>query len=95
VCWRPFPDQGVLVCIQYLSERQFNGHEVAYLCKYKLLTPPCNVCVTGRKMVKESGLCGLLRKCGLDEWSVKWIENWLNGRTQRVVINSAESSWRL
>jgi len=36
-----------------------------------------------------------LRKCGLDEWSVKWIENWLNGRAQRVVISGAESSWRL
>ena len=33
--------------------------------------------------------------CGLDEWSVKWIESWLNGRTQRVVISGAESSWRL
>jgi len=37
---------------------------------------------------------GKLRKCGLDEWSVRWIENWLNGRTQRVVISDAESSWR-
>jgi len=35
-----------------------------------------------------------LRKCGLDEWSVSWIENWLNGRTQRAVISGAESSWR-
>jgi len=26
-------------------------------------------------------LPGKLRKCELDEWSVKWIENWLNGRT--------------
>jgi len=25
---------------------------------------------------------------------VRWTENWLNGRTQRVVISSAESSWR-
>jgi len=39
-------------------------------------------------------LLGKLRKCGLDEWWVRWIENWLNGRTQRVVISSAESSWR-
>jgi len=38
---------------------------------------------------------GKLRKCGLDEWSVRWIENWLNGRAQRVVISGAESSWRL
>ena len=27
-------------------------------------------------------------------WLVRWIENWLNGRTQRVVISSTESSWR-
>ena len=40
-------------------------------------------------------LLGKPRKCGLDEWSVRWIENWLNGRTQRVVISGAESSWRL
>jgi len=24
---------------------------------------------------------------------VRWIEKWLNGRTQSVVISSAESSW--
>jgi len=44
--------------------------------------------------VSHNVLLGKLRKCGLDEWSVRWIENWLNGRTQRVVIRGAESSWR-
>jgi len=39
-------------------------------------------------------LVGKLRKCRLDEWTVRWIENWLNGRTQRVVISGAEYSWR-
>jgi len=33
-----------------------------------------------------------LRKYGLDEWSVRLIENWLNGRAQSVVISGAESS---
>jgi len=45
--------------------------------------------------VSHNILLGKLRKRGLDEWSVKWIENWLNGQTQRVVISGAESSWRL
>jgi len=45
--------------------------------------------------VSHNILLGKLRKCGLDEWSVRWIENWLNGRAQRIVISDAESSWRL
>jgi len=44
--------------------------------------------------VSHDILLGKLRKCGLDEWSVRCIENWLNGRTQRDVIISSESSWR-
>ncbi|GAB0206646.1 mitochondrial enolase superfamily member 1 [Grus japonensis] len=44
--------------------------------------------------VSHNILIGKLRKCGLDEQTVRWVENWLNGRAQRVVISSAESSWR-
>jgi len=40
--------------------------------------------------VSHNILLGHLRKCGLDEWSVRWIEN----KTQRVVISGAESGWR-
>jgi len=36
----------------------------------------------------------LLGNCRLDEWSVRWIENRLNGRTQRAVIGGAMSSSR-
>ncbi|PKU33606.1 rna-directed dna polymerase from mobile element jockey-like [Limosa lapponica baueri] len=35
-----------------------------------------------------------LRKYGLDEGALRWIESWLCDRTQRVVINAAGSSWR-
>ncbi|PKU43880.1 rna-directed dna polymerase from mobile element jockey-like [Limosa lapponica baueri] len=35
-----------------------------------------------------------LKKRGLDEGTVRWIESWLCDRTQRVVINGAGSSWR-
>jgi len=45
--------------------------------------------------VSHNILLGKLRKYGLDEWSVSWIENWLNGRAQRVIISGAESSWML
>jgi len=44
--------------------------------------------------VSHNILLGKLRKYRLDEWTVRWIENSLNGRAQRVVISSAESSWR-
>ncbi|PKU44769.1 rna-directed dna polymerase from mobile element jockey-like [Limosa lapponica baueri] len=39
-------------------------------------------------------LIGKLRKCWLDQWTVRWIENWPSGRAQRVVIGGTESSWR-
>jgi len=41
--------------------------------------------------VSHNILLGKLRKCGLDEWSVRWIENWLNGRTQRGLSSAALS----
>ena len=44
--------------------------------------------------ISHNILTGKLRKCGLDEWTVRWVENWLDGRAQRVVISGAESSWR-
>ncbi|KAK4806885.1 hypothetical protein QYF61_012606 [Mycteria americana] len=33
-------------------------------------------------------------KYGLDEQTVRWAENWMNGRAQRVVISGTKSSWR-
>ncbi|GAB0207907.1 mitochondrial enolase superfamily member 1 [Grus japonensis] len=44
--------------------------------------------------VSHNIFIGKLRKCGLDEWTVRWVENWLNGRAQRIVISGTESSWR-
>ncbi|GAB0202850.1 mitochondrial enolase superfamily member 1 [Grus japonensis] len=44
--------------------------------------------------ISHNILTSKLRKCGLDEWTVTWIETWLNGRAQRVVISGTESSWR-
>jgi len=36
--------------------------------------------------VSHNILIGKLGKSELEERTVRWIENWLNGRTQRVVI---------
>ncbi|PKU30008.1 rna-directed dna polymerase from mobile element jockey- hypothetical protein [Limosa lapponica baueri] len=44
--------------------------------------------------VSHSILIGKLRKRGLEEWTVRWTENWLKDRAQRVVIRGTESSWR-
>ncbi|PKU38375.1 rna-directed dna polymerase from mobile element jockey-like [Limosa lapponica baueri] len=44
--------------------------------------------------VSHSILIDKLRKCGLEEWTVRWIENWLKERAQRVVIRGTESGWR-
>jgi len=37
-------------------------------------------------------LLGKLRKCGMDVWSVTWIENWLNGKAQRIFISGTAFS---
>ncbi|PKU39573.1 rna-directed dna polymerase from mobile element jockey-like [Limosa lapponica baueri] len=44
--------------------------------------------------ISHSILIGKLRKYGLDEWTVGWIENRLKDRAQRVMISGTESSWR-
>ncbi|GAB0180014.1 mitochondrial enolase superfamily member 1 [Grus japonensis] len=44
--------------------------------------------------ISHNILVSKFRKCGLDEWTAWWVENWLNGRAQRVVISGTESSWR-
>ncbi|CAM4570112.1 unnamed protein product [Lepidochelys kempii] len=45
-------------------------------------------------MVSHSILASKLKKYGLDEWIIKWIEIWLDCRAQRVVINGSMSSWQ-
>ncbi|CAM4563207.1 unnamed protein product, partial [Lepidochelys kempii] len=45
-------------------------------------------------MVSHSILASKLKKYGLDEWTIRWIEGWLDCRAQRVVINGCMSSWQ-
>uniref|UniRef100_K7EX51 Reverse transcriptase domain-containing protein n=1 Tax=Pelodiscus sinensis TaxID=13735 RepID=K7EX51_PELSI len=44
--------------------------------------------------VSHNILASKLKECGLDKWTVRWIESWLEGRAQRVVINGSMSGWR-
>ncbi|CAM4491188.1 unnamed protein product [Caretta caretta] len=45
--------------------------------------------------VSHSILVSKLKKYGLDEWTIRRIESWLDCRAQRVVINGSMSSWQL
>ncbi|CAM5106321.1 unnamed protein product, partial [Natator depressus] len=44
--------------------------------------------------VSHSILVSKLKKYGLDECTVRWVESWLDCRAQRVVINGSMSSWQ-
>ncbi|CAM5098939.1 unnamed protein product [Eretmochelys imbricata] len=44
--------------------------------------------------VSHSILASKLKKYGLDECTIRWIESWLDCRAQRVVINGSMSSWQ-
>ncbi|CAM4625165.1 unnamed protein product, partial [Lepidochelys olivacea] len=44
--------------------------------------------------VSHSIFASKLKKYGLDEWTIRWIESWLDCRAQWVVINGSMSSWQ-
>ncbi|CAM4538200.1 unnamed protein product [Lepidochelys olivacea] len=44
--------------------------------------------------VSRSILASKSKKYGLDEWTIRWIESWLDCRAQRVAINGSMSTWQ-
>jgi len=73
---------GILLCYEQM-DRQGKAVDIVYLDF-----------TNSFDTVSRNILVGKLRKCRINEWTVRWIENWLTGKAQRGVIRGIESVWK-
>jgi len=61
---------------------KFKGKDMIYL----------DVC-KGFDTVPHNILLPKLKRYGFDGWTVRWIRNWLEGRSKTIVVNNSMYKW--